>query len=129
MFCPKKIEVMADKKMSEFNTGNSANYIYAQDSGGNQIRITLSNLLGSNFQSYTEINNVNADDITTSGLYPIGSGVTNIPSGCAWSDLIVFTGYSTIQLTYNKTSYKVYMRIYSRGGSNKWSEWKELSFI
>ena len=119
---------MADKKMNEFNIGSSASYVYAQDSGGNQVRITISNLLGDNFKLNSEINNVDADDIKASGLYPIGSGVTNIPSGCAWSDLIVFNGYATIQFTYNKTSFMVYLRMYSKGGSERWSEWKELSF-
>ena len=119
---------MADKKMSDFNTGGTANYVYAQDANGNQIRITLSNLLGNNFHYRGELSNVDANDIQTSGLYAIGSGVTNIPSGCAWSDMIVFCAYACMQITYNKSSHKVYLRTYSKGGSNTWSEWKELSF-
>ena len=42
--------------------------------------------------------------------------------------MIVFCAYACMQITYNKSSHKVYLRTYSKGGSNTWSEWKELSF-
>lgn len=62
------------------------------------------------------------------GVYNLATGpYLNSPKrDVPWSILIVFSGYSTLQIFIEKYTFTIYARVYN--GTNKWGEWKEISF-
>ena len=74
------------------------------------------------------ISSGDADDYKSTGLYNLGSGIAHIPSDCAWSDLIVFGGYATLQITYSKTNGNLYARIFKKGAiTEEWTAWMKVT--
>ena len=74
------------------------------------------------------ISSGDADDYKSTGLYNLSSGIAHIPSDCEWSDLIVFEGYATLQITYSKTNGNLYARIFKRGSiTEEWTAWMKVT--
>lgn len=118
---------MADIQINQAAITTTVATLLGVSRDGTLNRITFENLMGNNFYNRGIISSGDANDCIKSGLYMLGSGIGNIPADCAWSDLIVFAGYAILQITYSKTNFKLYARMYSKGGSESWTKWYTIS--
>ena len=121
---------MADIQINQAAIATTVGHVLGVSSNGTLNRITLDNLLGSNFKHRGILAKGNdANDCKQSGIYNIDGTPNNVPVDCSWSDLIVFRGYGILQVTYNKTNFKLYARMYSLGGSETWTAWRTISMV
>lgn len=121
---------MADIQINQAAIATTVGHVLGVSSNGTLNRITLANLLGSNFKDRGLITKGDdANDCKASGIYNLGDAPNNVPADCSWSDLIVFRGYAILQVTYNKNNFKLYARMYSIGGSETWTAWRTISMV
>lgn len=121
---------MADIQINQAAIATTVGHVLGVSSNGTLNRITLDNLLVSNFKNRGLIDKGDdANDCKESGIYNIGDNPNNVPADCSWSDLIVFRGYAILQVTYNKNNFKLYARTYSLGGSATWTAWRIISMV
>lgn len=125
---------MADKKLSSVSAVSDMNYVYAETSSGETVKISkadlasvVAGLIGFNlsqlFIPRTGLStNSNLDNVTTVGMYRISGGATNSPVTNGFL-LVFFQNSTCLQFCVSSTASELYMRI---KWTTSWFDWVKV---
>ena len=118
--------------MNEFTLSSSISYVYGEDSSGNQVKISNSNMASGIYgNNKNNIYSADWDTLTESGLYIVGGATgANMPNTYNYGILEVNNINGTILQRYypDSTGKNVCYRM-KYGNNGTWRPWRYFAFV